>query len=157
MNRLEETSLRVKNMIEEFQFPWHDAMHEVMLIRRKSGQAIADTGIFISANQSENYYSDIFQFWVRAFFCFVENTGLDDNFKQAIPNIDCIDIANERFEKEYKELISEHVPETNAQFTLAELEKRKFGKAYMVLNTADFKSAVAESDGEYLAYFKTCD
>ncbi|MCC7037179.1 MAG: hypothetical protein IT560_07700, partial [Alphaproteobacteria bacterium] len=106
MNMLEETSLHVKKMLEEFQGSWEDALHEVMLSPRGNPLTIPDTGIFISTKQSENYYSDIFQFWVRAFFCFGENTGLWDVYEGANSNINCIDISADRFEKEYKDLLT---------------------------------------------------
>lgn len=151
---LEETSLHVKKMLEEFQGSWEDALHEVMLSPRGNPLTIPDTGIFISTKQSENYYSDIFQFWVRAFFCFGENTGLWDVYEGANSNINCIDISADRFEKEYKDLLTRYVPPTFWP-SIVELENRTFNKAYLVLDTAVIKSAVAESDGEYLAYFET--
>jgi len=151
----------IRKMIENFRIPSTDALAECWLSIPNDQQRIIDAGIFISTKQSEGFYSDIFHFWVRAFFFFVEDMNLGIFFQDAIPLIECKEISTSEFRNNYFALFEKRKPgfffienQQNPQ-TYIEINNRTFSKAYIVLDRPNIKSAVASSDGEYVAYFQT--
>jgi len=151
----------VRKLISTFQVPRHDALVECYLRVPDVQRPIWDSAIFVSTKQSEHFYSDIFHFWVRAFFFFVEDSLLGTMFQEMAPYIECKKISAEEFQRRYLMLLNQRVPEESfieaQRFhdTYTELEKRSFSSAYVMLDRPNIKSSVANSDGEYVAYFQT--
>jgi hypothetical protein len=151
----------IQKMISNFKTPQKDALSECILGTKGTKNPTWDSGIFISIKQSEKYYSDIYQFWVRAFFCFIEDVQKGALFKQVVPSITCNEVSSEYFEYEYHKLLQQSIKTStfiehqNYPDTYVEVEKRKFTSAHIILSRLDIKSAVANSDGEFVAYFIT--
>jgi hypothetical protein len=146
-------------MIKEFQVPESDALVDCLLMPPHTHQPIWDAAVYISTKQAEKFYSDVFHFWVRAFFCFAEDMELGSLFQEVVPFIECNEITPEEFRRNYFALLHQRVQEASfieAQKypeTYTELEKRSFSHSYVILDHPNVKSCVAGSDGEYLAYF----
>lgn len=158
---VDDPTRKIREMIADFRIPQSDALEECLLFDRSEHRSVIDAGIFISTRQSDRYYSDIFQFWVRAFFCFVEDLWLGGFFDLAAAWVDCRQITSEEFRTAYLELIHSRTPDerfaeiqVNPKLRI-ELENRTFFEAYVVLDRPNIRSAVAASDGEYVAYFQT--
>jgi hypothetical protein len=149
----------IQKMIEDFRIPGRDALAECLLAAPGEYPPVWDSAIFLSTEQSKGFYSDIFQFWVRAFFCFVEDTRTGSMFHDIIPFIVCREISSEEFRRHFFELLHERRADesfTERQAypeTRVELEKRSFWHPYIVLERPNIKSSVAYSDGEYVTYF----
>jgi hypothetical protein len=150
----------IRNMIIGFQVPQRDALVECLLMVPNNQNPIWDSAIFVSTKQSAKFYSDLFQFWVRAFFFFVEDMRLGSLFLDVIPFVACKPISAEEFQRNYLTLLHQRVldssfTEAQGSPTRVELEKRSFSDAYVVLNSPAIKSCAACSDREYVAYFQT--
>jgi hypothetical protein len=154
-----EPTQYIQKMIQEFKIPGHDAITECLLAAPGKQAPIWDSAILISTGQAKHFYTDIFQFWVRAFFCFVEDIQAGPLFDSVIPSIDCRPISPEEFQHDYVALIRQRnmdpsfIESQQYPQTFVELEKRTFKEPYTVLHRPDIKSAVTHSNGEYLAYF----
>ena len=154
-----DSSLYVQEMIQNFRMPGTDCLTECML--SPDSNTHWDSGVFISTGQSKKFYKDIFHFWVRALFCFVENMACAPNslpIESFSPFVKCQQISSEEFRGKLSALVSQHIEDQSHRGTgcpkfQIELQKRSFSKSYMVLNDSNFESSVAESDGEYVAYF----
>jgi hypothetical protein len=148
-------------MIDGFRIPHGDALEECLLFNQGTEPSVIDAAIFISTKQSESFYSDILQFWVRAFFCFVEDMRLGTFFRDAATLVECEEISVEEFRDSYLGLIDARSPDSHfaerQQYpeSRMELYNRSFFQAYVVLDRPTIKSAVAASDGEFVAYFQT--
>jgi hypothetical protein len=151
----------IRELIEHFQIPQSDALVECLLSIRDDGKSVIDAGIFISAKQSEDFYRDIFHFWVRAFFCFVEDISLGSFFKDIAPFVACKEISPAQFKHAYLDLIDNRTQDSNFAErqrypqTRVELRNRTFDQCYKILDRPNIKSAVASSEGEYITYFHT--
>ena len=149
----------MRNLINEFQIPNEDKIIECLLIDKSSQEPIWDAGVFISDEQAGKFYSDIFHFWVRSFFCFVEDLWLGSMLQDRAPDIICTPISPDEFRIHYLKLLHERclspdfIETQEFPGTYTELEKRSFTNAYIILDLPNIKSSVANSDGEYLAYF----
>jgi hypothetical protein len=158
---VDHPTAKIRKMIEDFRIPRSDAILDCRLLDRSQGRSVADSCVFFSTKQSEHYYSDIFHFWVRAFFCFAEDMWLGTFFEEAAALVDCRQMAPAQFEASYLELIHSRTLDSNFVEMQSdprlriELEKRTFSEAYVVLDQPTIKSAVAASDGEFVAYFRT--
>jgi hypothetical protein len=158
-----EPTIYIREMLQNFQMPGTDAMLECMFSPDEN--SLWDSGVFISISQSQGFYKDIFQFWVRALFCFFE--GMADNtlLQSVAPFVACKEISPKEFEQKLLTLVRQHVVDKHNRekesFSVSqiELQKRLYQKSYFVLGGSDIESSVAESDGEYIAYFhriKSC-
>jgi hypothetical protein len=151
----------IRKMMEEFQIPSGDALDRCSLSSQIGQKLVIDAEILISNRQSEQFYTDIFHFWVRAFFFFTEDMWLGPLFDEVIPFIGCKKISVEKFSEDYHWLLNSRIKDDHFQECQArpqsyvEIDKRTFSEAYMILDRNSIKSAVAESDGEYVAYFQT--
>jgi hypothetical protein len=145
----------VREMIQQFRMPGKDCINEYMFSSDKN--SLWDLGIFISTAQSENFYTDIFQFWIRSLFCFFENMADYSTLQSVAPFVVCEKISKREFEQNFLKLISKHVIDRNAHFDVAEFQKLSFSKSYLILHGSEIESSVAELegkfDGEYIAYF----
>jgi len=121
---------------------------------------IWDARIYISTQQSTNYYADIFHFWVRSFYDFCGDMRLGSLFTESASSALCKENSIEEFQTAYYSLLHNHIKDEYFQECQAypqsyiEIDKRTFSQAYIVLDRPDIKSAVASSDGEYVAYFQ---
>lgn len=140
-------SVRVRRMIKKFVMPSDDKMVEHMLALPDKTW---DAGIFITTRQSERFYSNEFEFWVHAFYCFVEKAPLGSLFSDMEPFVVCKRISVEQFQKAYSELIEKR---KSSQETRVKIKDRSFTKPYVMLNHPNIKSGLASSEGEYVAFF----
>lgn len=144
----------IRQMLAEFEIPGSDALIECHLAL--PGQ-VWDSAIFISTDR-RRLYRDKFHFWVRTFFCFVECRD-GKLFRGVIPIVDCRDLSAQEFKRDYLGLLRRRMPDSHfaecQKFvaTRTELKQRSFANPHVIVNRPNFKSAVANSDGEYLAYF----
>jgi hypothetical protein len=152
-----DSTLYICEMLQQFQMPGKDCMTECML--SPDEQAPWDSGVFVSTRQSEGFYTDIFQFWVRTLFCFFEEIRHNSSMNSVAPFVICKQMLPIGFERNLIALLHQHIAsETHRERqsfpeSFIELEKRTFSESYAVLDCPDLESAVAESDGEYIAYF----
>ena len=150
----------VRNQIRSFRLPGRDAVEEVLLAA-PTQPPVWDAGIFVSTAQSERFYADIFEFWVRAMNCFVEDLWVGKLFHDVMPDLIVHEMPNSEFRDEFRSLLSGRIRDPAFEerqayaSTRIELERRSFGKAWLMVNRPDIRSAVAESDGEFVAYFVT--
>ena len=117
-----------------------------------------DSGIFISLRTADGFYTDIFQFWVRALFCFCENTSSKLSFRTITPSIDCRPIPPQEFKQYLLSLVQTHIPNMQGEIDLspisiAQLQKRTYSQTYLIGNNHGVETGVCESDWVYLAYF----
>lgn len=149
----------IKEMISNFKIPIEDALAECLFAESEKRQPEWSSAIFVSTRQLENFYSDIFQFWVRAFFCFVEDIQAGSLFIDAIPFIRCKKIYIDDFMQNYFSILHQKsadklfVEQQAYHKTYIELEKRSFSDPYVVLIHPSIKSSIAYSNGEYVAFF----
>lgn len=149
----------IRRMIRDFNIPSQDKLTECLLKLPNKNHPIWDAGIFISIDQVKGSYSDIFEFWVRSFFCFIEDTRQGLAFKQAVESVECQKISSEEFKRDYFALLNQRVPDAgfaeNQLYpeTYVEIQKRTFSNPYAVLNHPNIKTAVAHSNGEFVSYF----
>jgi hypothetical protein len=151
-----DPSIYIREMIEQFQMPGKDWMNACLYSPGKS--LLYDSEVFISTRQSENFYKDIFQFWVRALFCFSEDMSDRLLFMPIAPLVACRQITPKEFQESLHGLIDHHIEDQTRreagypEFHI-EIKKRSFSRSYSVLNHPDLESSVAESEGEFIAYF----
>jgi len=147
----------VQNLIEEFKVPSRDEITECMLAV-PGNEPNWNAGVFIAGKQKRNSYADIFQFWVRAFFCFSENIWEGSLLWDIRPFIECHEVSSQEFQKEYYALIEARIPDdffANGRplsEALTELHKVHFSNCYRVLNKPDIKSMVAKSGEEFICF-----
>src|SRR5580704_4219747 len=150
-----EATIYIREMLQNFQMSGTDAMLECMLSPDKN--SLWDSGVFISISQSQDFYKDIFQFWVRALFCFFENMADNSALQSVTPFVACEQISTKEFEQSLLELIGNHIVDRNAQFEVAKFQNLSFSKSYLILHGSEIESSVAELsgkfDGEYIAHF----
>jgi hypothetical protein len=150
----------VQRMITEFRLPGRDALSECILGTPHKPHPIWDSAIVISTEQTTAFYSDMFQFWVRALYSFTEDVRAGSLFQNVSRIINCQPITPQEFRINYFDLLNNRVQDEAFKErqrypkTYLELEKRSFENPIAVLNQSDIRSAVAESDGEYIAYFE---
>ena len=143
-------------MIDEFKIPPNDKIVECLLA---SPEKNWNAGLFISTGQAEGFYSDEFHFWVRAFYCFVEDTARGALFSDAARYVSCKEVPVDNFRNEYIRLFKSGTPADSfleaQSFPQSRIEfiHRSFERAYSVLDCPHIKSALALSEGEYVAYF----
>lgn len=117
-------------------------------------------GIAISMDQKNNFYPNIFVFWVRALFCFSEDTVDYDLFWDFKDVISCYQVAPTEFRQTLFALGTEINPElllngTESLFSSGiKLDSLFYSDSFRLLNHPAMQSAAAIADGEYLAYFK---
>ncbi len=110
-------------------------------------------------DQINKFYPNFFVFWVKALYCYSEDTedyNLLWNFKEAIR---CYSIAPDEFQHSLLALSAE----INAQSLLngteslfssgKKLDSLFYSDSFILLNHPALQSAAAIADGEYLAYF----
>jgi hypothetical protein len=155
--KVKDPSLYIRAMIQEFRLPGKDCMTECMFTPDE--HTVWDSGVFTSTCQSELFYTDIFQFWVRALFCFSEEMADHFLFQSVAPLIACRQIPPKEFERNLLALVHQHMADKSHREmesfseSYTELQKCSFSDSYVVLNGPDVESSVAESGGEYIAYF----
>ena len=149
----------VRKMMTGFSVPRSDALAGCLLAV-PSRRPTWDAGIYISTQQSNEFYRDIFEFWVRALFCFVEDAYLGDAFQKAIPVVQCTNISATAFSTQYYSLLDQRLADEgfreSQQYpqTYIELRNRKFTKCVRMVGTLiRLKSDVSHSDGEFVSYF----
>ncbi|MEX2297156.1 MAG: hypothetical protein WD715_07080 [Dongiaceae bacterium] len=148
-------------MIEAFCTPGRDALADCLLATRGKEPPDWDAGIYVSTSQSTGFYADIFEFWVRALHCFVEDTQLGSLFHSVVPDLLCQEMPPSIFRDRCLSLL--HARKADAAFierqsfpqTRIELEDRRFDSAWLIIDRPDFRSAVAQTEGEFLAFFVT--
>jgi hypothetical protein len=151
----------IQNLIANFKIPGRDALMECLLTLPGTQVPNWDSAVILSTGQSKNFYTDIFQFWVRAFFCFVEDTQDGSLFRDMIPFIVCRKISTKEFKQNYLSLLKQRIQDEaflerqKYPKTYIELEKRSFSDTYAVINHSNFKSSVASSEGEFATFFVT--
>ena len=156
-----EPTLYIREMIQHFRMPGQDYMTECMFSPDKN--CVWDSGVFISTNQSKGFYTDVFQFWVRAYFCFCEHffekmVG-DLTFQSAETQVNCQQIPTVEFVSGLLKLVKQHLADMGNREadsfpeSFSSLQERSFSNAFLVLDSSDIQSSVAESDGEFIAYF----
>lgn len=161
--KIDDPSQYIRKIIEEFEIPAHDSLKECLLSTPGKNPTLWDSAIIVSTNQREKFYPDIFHFWVRAFFFFLEDVRLGSMLCNVINKVECHSISADEFRRSYLALINERVPDegfTESQAypeTRIELENRSFADSYVVLKSPNIKSCVARSDGEYVAFFVLLD
>ena len=149
-------SIYIREMIEQFQMPGKDWMNECLYSPGKS--LLYDSEVFISTRQSASFYKDIFQFWVRALFCFSEDMSDSLLFMPITPFVACRQITPNEFRNSLHALIDHHIEDQTRREAgypefHVEIKKRLFSNSYSVVSYPDLESSVAESDGEFVAYF----
>jgi hypothetical protein len=149
----------VRNQIRSFRLPGRDALTEILLTAPTAQPPAWDAGIYVSTQQSERFYADILEFWVRAFYCATEDLSLGKLFHDVIPDLIVRDMPSDEFRDEFHSLLCSRVCDSGFEErqsdteTRIDLEGRRIGKAWLMLDRPDIRSAVAESDGEFVAYF----
>lgn len=157
--RVDDPVSYVREQIRSFQLPGSDALSEVLLTAPTAQPPAWDAGIYVSTQQSERFYADILEFWVRAFYCAVEDLRLGSLFVDVAPDVLVRAIPSTEFHDEFHSLLCarplDATSEEYQSYTLTriQLEGRRIGKAWLMLDRPDIRSAVAESDGEFVAYF----
>lgn len=148
----------ISSMMLEFVMPPADALTEYWLCL-PTKQPKWDMAVYLSTDQSNSFYSDVFQFWVRALFCFNEDLWLGSMFKDIVPDIDCRSMSAQQFEDDLVALLGErvlapkHLEESSLLEVVSKFRERTYTDAYSVVSRPGIKSAVASSDGEYIVYF----
>jgi hypothetical protein len=147
----------IQQMIYQFQIPEIDALEECLLAVPGKNW---DAAIVISTRQSEIFYSDIFQFWVRALFFFIEDIRAGWVFQELAPLVKTQKISSAEFERNYLALVNDRTPDEhfveNQSYpeSYVKLENRTFVDPYVIVDLCWFKSSIACSDGEYIACFE---
>ena len=149
----------VRKQIRSFRLPRRDALTEVLLASPTIQPPAWDAGIYVSTAQSERFYADIFEFWVRAMNCFVEDLWVGKLFHDVTGDLIVREMPSAEFRDEFYSLLCGRERDSGFEErqsyteTRIELEGRTFGKAWLMVDRPDVRSAVAESDGEFVAYF----
>lgn len=160
-DKIHYPDLYIRKMMEELRIPPDETLDRCLLSSQIGNKIIIDAEILISNRQSEKFYADIFHFWVRAFFFFTEDMWLGSLFKDSLPFIACKKISVEKFSADYYSLLHSRIKDKLFQESQSvpqsyvEIDTRTFSEAYAILDCDSIKSAVALSEGEYVAYFET--
>lgn len=144
-------------IIQGFKVPPTDALKLFANVPRVS--QTKNIGIAISIDQKNQFYPNIFVFWVRALYCISEDTGDYDllwNFKE---HISCYSIEPIKFRQSLLGLSAEVnatslLNGTESLFSSGiKLDSLSYSDSFILLNHPALQSAAAIADGEYLAYF----
>jgi hypothetical protein len=150
----------IKNLIQNFKIPQQDALQCCSFSSERNGKTIWHSAIYVSMDAEPDFYDNIFEFWVRAYFCFVEDFVLGYVFLEYANKVKCTSISKKNFKEQYSKVLNSGTPETSFSErqmyaeTYVELEKRDFSDAYEMINTPYLKSYTAYSDGNYMAFFQ---
>jgi hypothetical protein len=155
----DDPEIIIRKQIKTFKLPGKDALAECLLALSSEKEPVWDAAIFVSLRGYENYYPDIFHFWVRAFYSFLEATRNGKVFHQLDSSITCRQISPEDFRRNYMALLMQRIQDPyfleQQAFsqTKIELENRTFSTSYVIVDRPDIKSSVAQSGKDYVAYF----
>ncbi len=156
--RDEAATQRIRDLIADFRIPGTDSLH--MFVNNPDPSSSFYVGVMISTEQKHRrFYEDIFAFWVRACFCFSEDTGEYKLLQEAAPLIDCQCITPQKFTMHLLAAIDRYgddrLKEGDTPLSSLGLFSGAFqcSDAFQVLDSGGMTSALAKTGDEFIAYF----
>lgn len=151
----DDQTLRVQSLVEQFTIPAADSLD--LFVNARLASTTMYFGIAVYKKSCDQFYPDIWTFWVRAFFCFIEDTWSGDLFTNK--SINCREVSI----MDFRENLFAGIGEIGSQNMLSgaiplaasgiNLDKLVFSEAWQLFGDFPLQSAVADAGTEYIAYF----
>lgn len=156
--RDEAATRRIRDLIADFRIPGTDSLH--MFVNYPPPTASVYVGVALSTEQKHRrFYEDDLTFWVRACFCFSEDTGEYKLLQEIAPLIDCQCITPQKFTTDLLAAIDRYgddrLKEGDTPLSSLGLFSGAFqcSDAFQVLDSGGMTSALAKTGDEFIAYF----